>query len=541
MENYASRLYNNLTYFYGEIEMYIPHYISQTELLSIYWDHINVSYINSDYMRNNRIADESSPVSLVQFLCNCNNYLKKYNISENIEFTKDKEEFFNYTTYLIIENSYNNILPNLFKKLNKLPILFSEYNTEKKNTIIILITVYISFMLILSALYFLMIYLTNLSMTDIIKTITKIKLEKIEETIRKIENFSSDLKKFRDRDLINIENNDQTELMKDELSPKKSRILHNTSVDESLIYKQTDHFSSLDDSSINNSGFNIDSRQFSSLTVLRQLLYHCFLFVFILCCFITPLYILSINTIKNINQLILIESFLYGKLISTSTNILEVKCYISECNNSTLLDYSNLKSSDNIQKIIKGIKYFKEIEDFYNNKYLLNACQAAINKDTQQNKYDSCINDSIIISSNNTDNIMKLIENVIDNIYKKDLMNTRKNNGTTNKYFRQLIFNDTNFQMIENIFYKYIDSVNDILSDVIKSSMNNYLKYKKYLLLVLAFCLVFIIVSYNILFLAIFVPKLVYLITVSRCVLKIIPTSIIMSTPDLETWIENKY
>jgi hypothetical protein len=521
--------------------MYIPHYISQTELLSVYWDHINVSYINSDYMRNNRIADESSPVSLVQFLCNCNNYLKKYNISENIEFTKDKEEFFNYTTYLIIENSYNNILPNLFRKLNKLPILFSEYNTEKRNTIILLITVYISFMLILSVLYFLMIYLTNLSMTDIIKTITKIKLEKIEETIRKIENFSSDLKKFRDRDLINIENNDQTELMKDELSPKKSRILHNTSVDESVIYKQTDQFSSLDDSSINNSGFNIDSRQFSTLTVLRQLLYHCFLFLFILCCFIAPLYILSINTIKNINQLILIESFLYGKLISTSTNILEVKCYISECNNSTILDYSSLKSSDNIQKIIKGIKYFKEIEDFYNNKYLLNACQAAINKDTQQNKYDSCINDSIIISSNNTDNIMKLIENVIDNIYKKDLMNTRKNNGTTNKYFRQLIFNDTNFQMIENIFYKYIDSVNDILSDVIKSSMNNYLKYKKYLLLVLAFCLVFIIVSYNILFLAIFVPKLVYLITVSRCVLKIIPTSIIMSTPDLETWIENKY
>ena len=120
-------------------------------------------------------------------------------------------------------------------------------------------------------------------------------------------------------------------------------------------------------------------------------------------------------------------------------------------------------------------------------------------------------------------------------------MDLGKSNGTTNKYFRQLIFNDTNFQMIENIFYKYIVTVDDILSDVIKNSMNSYLKYKKYLFLVLAFCLVFIIVSYNILFLAIFVPKLVYLLTVSRCVLKIIPTSIIMSTPDLETWIENKY
>ena len=48
-------------------------------------------------------------------------------------------------------------------------------------------------------------------------------------------------------------------------------------------------------------------------------------------------------------------------------------------------------------------------------------------------------------------------------------------------------------------------------------------------------------VFYNISFLLITIPKLVYLLSVSRCVLKIIPSSVIINTPELETWIENKF
>ena len=38
-----------------------------------------------------------------------------------------------------------------------------------------------------------------------------------------------------------------------------------------------------------------------------------------------------------------------------------------------------------------------------------------------------------------------------------------------------------------------------------------------------------------------FVKKLVNYLSVSRCIMKIIPTSVIISTQELETWIENKY
>jgi hypothetical protein len=258
-----------------------------------------------------------------------------------------------------------------------------------------------------------------------------------------------------------------------------------------------------------------------------------------------PICLYSLTIIININQILLIENYIYGKLISTSLNIIEIKCFISECDTPIQLNYSELQSTENIQEIIKGLKYFEELDDFYNNRFLLNACDAVINKNKEEKRYELCINDSIIIGANNTENIMKLIENTIDNIYKKDEMNKGKNitleDGKIITYYRQLIFNDSNFQMIENIFYKYIFSIDDIFEEIIKTNLDEYLKFKKYLLIILVFCFALIMILYNISFLMIFVPKLVYLLNVSRCVLKIIPISVIVNSQELETWIENKY
>lgn len=39
----------------------------------------------------------------------------------------------------------------------------------------------------------------------------------------------------------------------------------------------------------------------------------------------------------------------------------------------------------------------------------------------------------------------------------------------------------------------------------------------------------------------IYIPRLMHFINVTRSVIKIIPTSIIMVTQDLEKWIESKY
>ena len=241
----------------------------------------------------------------------------------------------------------------------------------------------------------------------------------------------------------------------------------------------------------------------------------------------------------------LIVNYIYGKLISTSVNIVEIKCFISECNTITILDYSKLKSTENIQEVIKGLKHFEKIDDYYNKKFLLNACEAAMDSNKEKARFDSCVNDSIITSANNTDNLMKLIENIIDNIYKKEEMDEGTNktlpNGTNVTYNKQLLFGDTNFQSIENIFYKYIFSVDGTFKSIINTSLYIYLKYKKRILTLLIASFAITMVAYNITFLTFTSPKLVYLLSVSRCVLKIIPTSVIISTPELESWIESKY
>ena len=552
MEKLANDLYYNLSISYGQLEMNIPLYLSDWQLLSLYWDKINVSYINNDYIRNNKISDESFPTSAVQFLSNAINFLKKFNISNIQDLIddqlkeKEKLEYLNYITYLIIENGYNNIIPDLLIKVQKIPNIFSEYNTKNKKTIYIIISIYIGLMLFICIFYFIMIRLTNSSMTEILEKMTKIKLEKIDETIRKIENFRGNLKKFRDKDIAIIDEQEQNEIIKEDLSPKKSpsiisRYKSNYSLNNILDKNDTDEASSF----IESNGFSSDIKKYYPLTILREYLSHCIIFLFLLFGFIFPIYFNSINTIKDINQFLLIENYIYGRLISASVDTLELKCFINNCSNTTVLNFAFLQNTDNIQEVISGIKKFKEIENFYNNKFLLNACEAAINKNNDKKKYDICLNESIINSANNTDNIMKLLEYKIDNIFRKNEMNKGKietlRNGTNVTYFRQMLFNITDFKEVEDIFYKYIFTVDNIFEEIIKRSLDDYLKIKKYLLIILVFCLALLMVLYNFIFLAISVPKLVYLLNVSRCVLKIIPTSVIMTSPELEAWIENKY
>ena len=552
MEKVAKFLSHNLTYFNGQIEMNIPHYIAESQLLSLYWDHINVSYINTNYARNNKIVDVSFPISVVQFLSNSINFLKNYNINniDKLNFEdKNEERRFDYITHLIIENAYDNILPNLFIKIQKIPNVLTQYNNKKKVIIYLIIIIYMGLMAIICLIYFIMINLTKISMNEIIKKVTKIKLDKIEDIIKKIEIFNCNLKKFRDTDLISFDEQNTNEAMKDDFTPKK-----NASIDYSFnninsishLEEEDKHY--LDEKLETLSsriGFNIDDKKYYSLTVLKEFLIHCVLFSCLLCAFIIPINIISIFIIKNINQLLLIQNYIYGELINTSVNILELKCFIIECKNSTVLNFVKLKSMDNIQEVIKGLKNFKDIENFYNNKFLLNACDTAIDKNLEPLRYELCINDSFIASGNNTDNIMKIIENMINNIYKKDGMNMDKVyitvNGKNITYFRQLLFSDLYFQRVENVYYKYIFSVDQIFEESIKNSLHDYLKYKITLLIILILSLALIMVFYNISFLLITIPKLVYLLSVSRCVLKIIPSSVIINTPELETWIENKF
>ena len=295
---------------------------------------------------------------------------------------------------------------------------------------------------------------------------------------------------------------------------------------------------------IGNNGFNLDVKRYLSLTILNEYYFHAVIVVSLLCGFLISIYFVSFEMIQDINQLIFIEKFIYGKLISSSAGIIEVKCFINGCKNTTVLDYSELKSFSEIRNVIKGLRNFDQIDDYYNNKYLLDACDASIDRKIDNEKYLKCLNDSIIASANNTDNLIKLIDNIIDNIYKKDEMDRHtygiEKDSSLAAFYRLQLFNESNFQDVEYIFYNYIFSVGDFLAKTIKNNVDNYLLAKKKIIIILVFGLTLIIVLYCIIFLSLYIKRLIHFLSVSRSVMKIIPTSIIMITPELENWIENK-
>ena len=546
MQKIANNLYYNLTFHYGKLEMEIPKYLSDEELLSLYWDHINVTYVNDNYMREGIINNESFPTAMDQFLCNCINFLKN-DVSEEFITSKindtDFEEYFNYMTHLIIENAYNNIIPNQFTKLKTIPNVFSRFNNKKKKIMIAIILIFAGCIIFLCLFYFVMIRTTNKSMTDGFSKITKIKVDKIEERIKKIEIFNYNLKKFRDKESSNSEESKvQTEIIVDQQS--KKQIVYpsksSTSVDNCMTNESLDKKYSYDGSSlIGNNGFITDIKRYIPLTVLTEYHYHAGVVIIFVCGAVILIYFSSITMIQNINQLLIIEKFIYGKLISISSEIIEVKCFISSCDNRTILNYTEFKSNREIRDMMKGLRNFKKIEDYYNNKYLLNACEAVIDKILEKEKFDYCTkNDSIISTANNTDNLLKLADNIIDNIYKKEEMNRHTNGVQPNKLS---LFNESNFQNIEYIFYNYIFLVGDFLADIIKNNLDEYLLMKKRILIILVCCLTLVLILYCLVFISVYIPRLVHFLSVSRSVMKIIPTSMIMITPELENWIENKY
>ena len=241
--------------------------------------------------------------------------------------------------------------------------------------------------------------------------------------------------------------------------------------------------------------------------------------------------------VRDTNQLLLVQKYIFGKLVHSSISTIEIKCFMSYCLNETTLKFNLLEDPNLISEVIKGADKFPKINEYYNNKFLLNACGATFENEEDE-RYIQCMNDTLIMSANNTDNLLKLVDDWVDNIHKEDDMNI---DSYGENYNRRTLFNTSYFKNIEHMFYKYIFNVSDRFQSVVKKDLEDYLK-KKTVELYIVGILMGVLTSLFCLFLGIiFIKKLIHHLSVSRIILKIIPTSVIINTQELETWIENKY
>ena len=543
MEQIVKDLYAKLSNSYGSLEMDMPNYLSEEDLMEKYWGRINISNINETNLNNK----ESFPMAIAQGLSNSKTYVENRiyndslkNFSEFDKLTSEEKYkanlYFNYSTFIIIENSYDNLLQDQYKKLNIIPELLANHNENNKKPIFLIILLYIGLVLIILIIFFFLIHFTNKSMTDGLEKVTKIKIERIEETLKKIKTFSRNLKRFRDKDTKAADdnnNNNNNNKENSELSDdgKNNNLIENKKANTTAAKRGKSPAGIISSES---NGFNTDKRKYVRLSVLNRSYLHAAFIICIHIGFIIPIFILSFEMINNTNKLIKIQTYILGNLITSSASTVDVKCFMSECQKRSNLVFDDTKIKDEIQEVIKAIALFDGVKIFYNEKFLLDACASAY--DVNSGNYSQCMNDSLIKSANNTDNLIKIIDNTVNKIVKE--YNISSINSPNN---HTRLFNNSYFADIEKIFYNYIIPVGDNFAALVKSDLENYLSFKKNIIIILVIVLVVVIIIYSLVFGIIFSNQLVHYLSISRQIMKIIPTSVIIATQDLETWIENKY
>ena len=527
-------LYDKTFKCFSYIENEIPSYLTKEQLIDIYWNTMQISYNNKDFITySHRYYEDSFPMAINQLLSNSvvfaeTSYFNSLTINSISGTYSDVKYYFDYLTYIIIENGYDHILPNQIKKLNEIPDILKKVNSGRTNVIITLVCIFICIMISLCVLCSFLIILTIKSMSDGMEKVSKIRLERIEEIIKKIKMFNTYLKSFRERDYKSDKEDDN----KDEIKNVEGSVINQAEKS-----KNKEESNNNNSNNNNNLGFNMDSKKYIPLTKLRFSFLNTFvIFVIIIVCVILILYD-TLDMVRDTNQLLLVQKYIFGKLVHSSISTIEIKCFMSYCLNETTLKFNLLEDPNLISEVIKGADKFPKINEYYNNKFLLNACGATFENEEDE-RYIQCMNDTLIMSANNTDNLLKLVDDWVDNIHKEDDMNI---DSYGENYNRRTLFNTSYFKNIEHMFYKYIFNVSDRFQSVVKKDLEDYLK-KKTVELYIVGILMGVLTSLFCLFLGIiFIKKLIHHLSVSRIILKIIPTSVIINTQELETWIENKY
>jgi hypothetical protein len=216
---------------------------------------------------------------------------------------------------------------------------------------------------------------------------------------------------------------------------------------------------------------------------------------------------------------------------------------MSNCKNKTILNYSNIASPELLDNVDKVMDTFSEVNNFYHKNFMLNACGAAIMNKNSSLDYNKCMNDTLIKSGNNTDSLIRIIGDIVENIkLEYEMQINQTNNNTENKIKIKLsLFETEYFQLMERIFYTYILPIGNNFAKIVTSNLGEFLNRSRTLIIILLMILIVLIVIFCVFFGLALIKKLIHYLSVSRCIMKIIPTSVIINTQELESWIENKY
>ena len=486
---------------------------------------------------------EPYPFALFQILSNSKDLLRENTFIDLIlNYNQNDLNYMilnqiNYQIGMSVNNVFRKFLPNNIEKVKELPKILQKFNNHSMVNIRNAIIIYGTINGFLIILYTFTLFKTNKNIDEGFEKVSKIKLEKIDETIKKIEQFNTILKKFIE---VNYNENSyyfdtKTIFEKEEESNSHSSISMINQV--KLPYNNQDGNLRLYNEEQNKKNNLLvselgkkQSLQLFTWSYLQPLI------LTIICIeFIVSNLTVTKNIISSTNEIIDIQTFLYELVLAASTSLLDLKYTLTYYNTENNISFITQNSHYSLQVVVTKIAKFDEILSLYNNMQI-NICDASFNKN-ENLKYETCSKDSIVQTVNNTNSIFNSIETQVE-----DLLQLMQYYISVNKeYDTKSLYNETVIKDCEYLYYNYLVSFIDNIASATLHNQKKQLDHQRKIAIIIYVIVIVETIIYSAYIWIIFLKKIIYLLSVARCILRIIPISVIYSTPEVANWIENNF
>ena len=475
------------------------------------WEQIPENYIVAFPKEDSESFIQSlmNTLSVSQSLLLLNFFNLKPDIITNNEYLE-----FKYISFSAIENTVDFIIPKGLKKVPDIMHLLLKFNNEKINNVYLAMIIFLIFVFLLEVIYFIILYRTNKYIVFGFLKIEKISQENVEMMIQKIKNFSDHYKK---RNEILLSMNDNS------LSQNNTLINNN----QSQTLSQNNQLRKI------NSDFSLEGKKHKKLTILYTNYIH-FPLIFILCIIINfLLYFICQNAIKSNGTMIKIQTYLFGRFLSTSCSTVNIKCILAQCNINNTLDCDSFLNEDLSYTLYHSFNKFPTLKTFYNDYFLKDACASIF--DLEDEQYKKCLNNSMVKLINNTNSFLDYIKECKNNLlgeYENNLLQKPNHSSFA-------LFASDTYRKMEEGYFNYVVPVVKKMNTIMIDAFNTFVKNEYNIAVSIITVFLIIVLAFFFFVNMVFIKKLDYYIKISKNIFRIIPSIIISSNQDLENLLES--
>ena len=506
-QEYFSFLVNNTLYWYTTTFSFLYNleknkhvYVgkaSGNEKIQIYY-YLDISFEQtfSYYIfLKGSLSNSKTMLSLKHFKL----YPPAYSYDTNIEIL--------YQQYNLIENSFDIILPKSIEILSNIQIILKKYNDKQIKTIIILIIIYLVITVICVFSYLYVLLITNKYMGTAIEKFVKISQDKINELIEKINSFRDNY--LKEMSFKYNEHNSQMIITSNNNNENEEKNKNN--------YNNNDNLND----------FSLEIKKNKKLSLQNSNYIHLALIFIIDIIVVIVLYIIINDIIKLNRKILKMHEFFLGKYLKVALSTIYIKCAIFNCRNNKVLDYETFFDESIYFEIVSIFPNFPLMYDYFYKYYLNDSCRAE-GKEYNSKEYNECYNNSLIKALNNTNNFINFIFESVNNL-KFEIQSGKSPDNLVNSN----VFNN-----LEEALYLRVIPTIMVFINTIEKAVESLFNKKMIIIISILVCYAIILILFIEYIRDIFIPKIKYLLSVTKCLIRIIPTSIISTNKDLENWLD---